>query len=31
MFTTNPTVMPLTLTDSNRTDAARFYRLQLGP
>lgn len=31
LFTTNPTVMPFTVTDSNRIDAARFYRLQLGP
>jgi hypothetical protein len=31
LFTTNPAVMPITLTDSNRTDAARFYRLLLGP
>ena len=31
LFTTNPTAMPVTLTDTNRSDAARFYRLQLGP
>lgn len=31
LFTTNPTAMPVTLTDTNRQDAARFYRLQLGP
>ena len=31
LFTTNPAMMPITLIDSNRTDAARFYRLLLGP
>jgi len=31
LFTTNPTVMPLAFADTNRNDAARFYRLQLGP
>ena len=28
---TNPTAMPLLLQDTNTSDAARFYRLQLGP
>jgi hypothetical protein len=31
LFTTNPAVMPVTLTDTNCNAAARFYRLQLGP
>ncbi len=31
LFTTNPVAMPVTLTDTNWSDAARFYRLQLGP
>jgi hypothetical protein len=31
LFTTNPVAMPVTLTDTNRGDAVRFYRLQLGP
>jgi glucuronoarabinoxylan endo-1,4-beta-xylanase len=31
LFTTNPTAMPVTFTDTNRNDAARFYWLQLGP
>lgn len=31
LFTTNPTTMPVTFTDTNRSDTARFYRLQLGP
>jgi len=31
LLTTNPIVMPVTFTDTNLTDAARFYRLQLGP
>ena len=31
LFTTYPAVMPVTFTDTNRSDAARFYRLQLGP
>lgn len=31
LFTTNPIAMPVTFTDTNRNDAARFYRLQLGP
>ena len=31
LFTTNPTAMPVTLTDTNRGDAMRLYRLQLGP
>jgi hypothetical protein len=31
LFTTNPTAMPVTFTDTNRNAAARFYRLQLGP
>lgn len=29
--TTNPTTMPVSFGDTNRNDAARFYRLQLGP
>ena len=31
LITTNPTGMPLTLTDTNRNDPARFYRIQIGP
>ncbi len=31
LFTTNPAAMPVTFTDTNRNDAARFYRIQLGP
>jgi len=31
LLTTNPTVMPLTFTDTNRIDSVRFYRLLLGP
>ncbi len=31
LFTTNPITMPVTFTDTNLSDAARFYRLQLGP
>jgi glucuronoarabinoxylan endo-1,4-beta-xylanase len=31
LTTTNPAVMPLTLVDTNSGEAARFYRLQLGP
>jgi glucuronoarabinoxylan endo-1,4-beta-xylanase len=31
LFTTNSPVLPLTLVDTNSTDAARFYRIQLGP
>jgi glucuronoarabinoxylan endo-1,4-beta-xylanase len=31
LFTTNPTTMPVTFTDTNLNDAVRFYRLQLGP
>jgi glucuronoarabinoxylan endo-1,4-beta-xylanase len=31
LSTTNPAVMPVTFTDTNLTDPARFYRLQLGP
>jgi hypothetical protein len=31
LLMTNPAVMPVTFTDTNRNDAARFYRLQLGP
>jgi glucuronoarabinoxylan endo-1,4-beta-xylanase len=31
LFTTNPAAMPVTFTDTNRSAAARFYRLQLGP
>jgi hypothetical protein len=31
LFTTNPTVMPVSFADTNQNAAARFYRLQLGP
>jgi hypothetical protein len=31
LFTTNPASMPFNLIDTNDIDAARFYRLQLGP
>jgi len=31
LSTTTPVAMPVTFTDTNRHDAARFYRLQLGP
>ncbi len=31
LFTTNPTAMPFSLTDTNIRDAHRFYRLQLSP
>jgi hypothetical protein len=31
LFTTNPTTMPVTFTDTNTSGAARFYWLQLGP
>ena len=31
LFTTNPAAMPVRFTDTNRSDVARFYRLQLGP
>jgi len=31
LYTTNPGSMPVTFTDTNHGDAARFYRLQLGP
>jgi glucuronoarabinoxylan endo-1,4-beta-xylanase len=31
LFTTNPTVMPVSFVDTNLSDTARFYRLQLGP
>ncbi len=31
LFTTNSPLMPLTLVDTNSTDAARFYRVQIGP
>lgn len=30
-FTTNPAAMPVQFADTNRSDAARFYRLLLGP
>jgi hypothetical protein len=29
--TTNPTAIPVTFTDTNRSDATRFYLLRLGP
>ena len=31
LLITNPAGVPFTLTDTNHGDAARFYRLQLGP
>jgi glucuronoarabinoxylan endo-1,4-beta-xylanase len=31
LFTTTPAAMPLSVNDTNVGDAARFYRLQLGP
>jgi glucuronoarabinoxylan endo-1,4-beta-xylanase len=31
LLTTNPVAMPFGLTDTNASNAARFYRLQLGP
>ena len=31
LFTTNSPLMPLMVTDTNTTDAIRFYRIQLGP
>ena len=31
LFTTNSPAMPLTLVDTNSSDSARFYRVQLGP
>jgi glucuronoarabinoxylan endo-1,4-beta-xylanase len=31
LFTTNSPVMPLTLVNTNGNDAARFYRIQIGP
>ncbi len=31
LLTANPTAMPVLFTDTNRSDTARFYRLQLGP
>jgi glucuronoarabinoxylan endo-1,4-beta-xylanase len=31
LFTSNSPVTPVTLVDTNSTDAARFYRIQLGP
>jgi glucuronoarabinoxylan endo-1,4-beta-xylanase len=31
LLTTNPVAMPFDLTDTNAGDAARFYRLRLGP
>jgi hypothetical protein len=31
LLTTNPPAMPLLLFDTNSSDAARFYRFQLGP
>jgi glucuronoarabinoxylan endo-1,4-beta-xylanase len=31
LFTTNSPVLPITLVDTNATDAARFYRIQIGP
>ena len=31
LLTTNPTSLPFTLTDTNRNDSVRFYRIELGP
>jgi len=31
LYTTNSPAMPLTLMDTNSSDRARFYRVQLGP
>lgn len=31
LFTTNSPLLPVTLVDTNSTDAARFYRIQAGP
>jgi hypothetical protein len=31
LTTTNPAGMPVTFADTNRNDAARFYRIQIGP
>jgi len=31
LVTTNPTLMPFTLTDTNQNDPQRFYRVELGP
>jgi hypothetical protein len=31
LFTTNSPLIPLTLVDTNSTDASRFYRVQIGP
>jgi hypothetical protein len=31
LFITNPTTMPVWFTDTNRNEAASYYRLQLGP
>jgi hypothetical protein len=31
LATTNSPALPVTLTDTNSTDAARFYRIQIGP
>jgi glucuronoarabinoxylan endo-1,4-beta-xylanase len=31
LFTNNSPLMPITLVDTNSTDAARFYRVQIGP
>ena len=31
LFTTNSPLMPLTMVDTNATNAIRFYRIQLGP
>jgi glucuronoarabinoxylan endo-1,4-beta-xylanase len=31
LFTTNSPLIPLTLVDTNSTDASRFYRIQIGP
>jgi hypothetical protein len=31
LYTSNSPAMPLTLVDTNSADAARFYRVQLGP
>ena len=31
LVTTKPAALPFSLTDTNLGDAARFYRIQLGP
>ena len=31
LYTTNSPVLPITMTDTNTTNGARFYKLQIGP